>query len=88
MRLEFIRFGLSTSQRVLTGVLQLLGAAGILLFNNLLKLALFSAAGLAVLMLLGFLVRLRIKDDAYKASPALIYMILCCMLSYELFKRL
>jgi len=88
MRSEFARFGLSNSQRIITGVLQLSGAAGILLYVHSGQLALFSAAGLSILMFLGFTVRLRIKDDIYKASPALIYMLLCAMLCYELYKRL
>lgn len=88
MRLEFIRFGLSTKQRIITGVLQLLGATGILLSFWDLRLALFSAAGLSLLMFLGFTVRLRIKDDVYRASPALIYMVLCAILCYEFYKRL
>lgn len=88
MREEFVRFGLTSKQRVLTGILQLLSATGVLLAPWNLKLALFSSVGLAVLMFLGFTVRLRIKDDVYKASPALIYMLLCAMLCYEFYKQL
>jgi hypothetical protein len=88
MRSEFVRFGLSNSQRIITGILQLTGAVGILLYSYSAALAMFSASGLCFLMFLGFTVRLRIKDDIYKASPALIYMLLCAILCYEFYKRM
>ncbi len=88
MRAEFVRFGLTNTQRLLTGILQLLGAAGLLLHPWSIDLATFSAGGLSVLMFLGVLVRLRIKDDVYKASPAIIFMCLCVMLCYALYMRM
>ena len=84
MRMEFTRFGLSTLQRQITGVLQIAGAVGLLLYTYNLKLAAFSAAGLALLMLLGFIVRMRIKDSVYESSPAFIFMVLNGIIAYKL----
>lgn len=86
MRLEFTRFKLSSLQRVITGVLQILGAIGLIYgtFNYYMGMA--AAAGLSVLMFLGFTVRLRIKDGIYKSSPALVYMILCLILLFRFYR--
>jgi hypothetical protein len=84
MRIEFLRFGLSTIQRQITGVLQIVGAIGLLLFNYYLTLSAISAAGLSLLMLLGFIVRLRIKDSLYESSPAFIFMVLNGIITYEI----
>ncbi len=83
MRLEFTRFGLSMLQRLLTGVLQLIGAAGLIvgIFNTYIGIA--ASAGLSLLMLAGFLVRVKIKDGVYKSSPALIFMVLCGIICYK-----
>ena len=75
MKSEFKRFGLEKFG-ALTAVLELMGAAGLLLgilFNVIL---LISAGGLAVLMLLGVGVRIKIKDTFWVTLPALFYMIL------------
>ncbi|PPK95721.1 DoxX-like protein [Nonlabens xylanidelens] len=83
MRLEFTRFGLSMLQRLLTGVLQLIGAAGLIvgIFNTYIGIA--ASAGLSLLMLAGFMVRVKIKDGVYKSSPALIFMVLCGIICYK-----
>ena len=87
MKAEFTRFGLSEWRRT-TGYLQLLGGTGLLagtFFNtNLLAL---SAAGLAVLMLLGFLTRLRIKDSILASSPAFVFMLVNLFLAIYFFKN-
>ncbi|MFT4665651.1 MAG: hypothetical protein ACI9RM_002345 [Ulvibacter sp.] len=67
---EFVRYGL-TKFRILTGVLQLLGAAGLLIglyFNP--KILLFASTGLGVLMICGFIVRLSISDSFFKCLPS------------------
>lgn len=73
---EFRRFGLPDSQRILTGVLQLLGSAG--LFAGLIMPALgfLSSAGLALMMLIAFGVRIRIKDGIVQSAPSLAFMII------------
>ncbi len=83
MRLEFTRFGLSMLQRLLTGVLQLIGATGLIvgIFNT--YIGIMASAGLSLLMLAGFIVRVKIKDGIYKSSPALIFMVLCSIICYK-----
>ena len=69
MRDEFVRFGLERF-RLLTGVLEMLGGAGLLIglaWPPALRLA---AAGLALLMLLGVGVRLRVGDGVRLMLPA------------------
>lgn len=82
--MEFTRFGLSTLQRQITGVFQIIGATGLLLFTYNLTLAAIAAAGLSVLMLLGFITRMRIKDSIYESSPAFVFMVLNGIIAYKL----
>ena len=76
MKFEFRRYGLKNSRK-LVGVLQLLGALG-LLFGSLYSplLQAISALGLSILMILGFLVRIRIRDSLIKSAPSLSYALL------------
>jgi uncharacterized membrane protein len=85
MQKEFIRFGLNNNQRLVTGVLQLIGAIGLLLFKYSLLLATVSATGLSILMLLGVIVRMRIKDSIYESSPAFVFMVMNAIIAYRLF---
>lgn len=85
MQLEFERFGLA-KQRALTGVLQLIGGLGLAIgFYSSFKLAAFSAAGLAILMLSGFVVRLKVKDSVVASAPALMYALLNGYLALRFF---
>lgn len=72
---EFNRYGLN-KYRTLVGYLELMGALGLLLGLKWKILLLMSSAGLSVLMLLGFLVRLKIKDKTTLLLPSFIYMLL------------
>lgn len=66
---EFKRYGLSRFRK-LVGLLEVLGGLGSLIgliYNPLLML---SSAGLACLMLLGVIVRLRLKDSFFLIIPA------------------
>jgi len=79
MAREFERYGL-TKFRVTTGVLQLLGAAG-LLIGFLVPLAgALASGGLATQMLLGFGVRLKIRDRFIQYLPALAYLVISAWL--------
>lgn len=81
MKKEFQRFGYPR-QRLLTGYLQLLGAAGLIIGYAFAPiLALISSIGLSLMMTFGFYVRLRIRDPMIAASPALIYALLNIYLS-------
>ncbi|MDB9913007.1 DoxX family protein [Flavobacteriaceae bacterium] len=73
MEMEFKRFGLEKFGLIII-MLQFLGATGLMVgfvFNPLL---IISSLGLALLMLAGFLVRLKLKDGILVSLPALFYM--------------
>ena len=66
---EFDRYRLP-EQRILTGVLQIAGAAGLVVghFNR--PILLLSAGGLAAMMFLAVVTRFRIRDPLFAALPA------------------
>lgn len=75
MKNEFKRFNLE-KLGLLTIVLELLGATGLLIglkFNLILTI---SSLGLGLLMLFGLIVRLRLKDSIWMSFPAAFFMIL------------
>ncbi len=82
MKSEFKRFGLE-KYGTLTAVLEIIGSIGLLvgLMNNIILL--ISAGGLALLMLLGVAVRLKIKDSLLAISPAFFFMILNGYIFYK-----
>jgi uncharacterized membrane protein YphA (DoxX/SURF4 family) len=71
---EFERFGLARF-RVLTGVLEFLGGAGLLIGLRHPPRLFLPATGLALLMLLGVGVRLKMRDGPPLTSPALLLMV-------------
>lgn len=75
MKSEFQRFGLE-KVGALTAILEILGAIGLLLGLKIHLILLVSAAGLAVLILLGVAVRIKVRDTLWVTLPALFYMIL------------
>jgi hypothetical protein len=82
MKSEFKRFGLE-KLGLLTIILQLLGASGLLLGLMYTPLLLLSSLGLGVLMLLGLIVRIRLKDSLWISIPALFYMFLNFYIFWE-----
>jgi hypothetical protein len=75
MKDEFKRFNLE-QLGLLIVVLEFLGAMGLLVglkFNPILTISSF---GLALLMLFGLVVRIRLKDSIWISLPALFYMVL------------
>lgn len=86
MKNEFIRFKLP-KWRVTTGILQLIGAIGLLIgYWASPLLAGISAAGLFLLMIMGFTVRIKIKDTLLASSPAFFYALINLYLSVYYFK--
>jgi hypothetical protein len=83
---EFKRYGLASYRR-LTGVLQLLGALGLIVGFLVPVLSVISTFGLSLLMFLGFCVRLKIKDSFVKSSPSFFYMALNAYLFWHYFKN-
>ena len=76
MKGEFKRYGLDRF-RVLVGSLQLLGALGLLIGTRRPNVLLVASGGLGLLMLLGFTVRIKIKDSLWLSLPSFFYMAIC-----------
>ena len=72
MKSEFKRFGLEKAG-TLTAVLELLGTVGLLVGLKMQLILLISAGGLAILMFLGFAIRIKVKDSLWKSLPALFF---------------
>lgn len=75
MTQEFQRYGMS-KYRVLTGYLELLGGVGSILGLLYTPIYILSTGGLAMLMLMGVVVRLRIQDPLLQIAPAAVLMTL------------
>ena len=75
MKNEFKRFGLKKFS-LTTIVLQLLGALGLLVGLRFYVFLLIASFGLALLMFLGLLVRLRVKDSFLVSFPSFFYFVL------------
>ena len=67
---DFHRFGLDRL-RILTGVLEVLGGAGLLVGLKWLPALLVSSSGLALLMLIAFCVRVSMRDSVELSLPSL-----------------
>jgi hypothetical protein len=85
MRAEFERFGLAR-QRVLVGLLQLAGAIGLLVGFHFPLIGILAAGGLALQMLLGVGVRVKIRDSFQETLPALFYFFLNAYLCFALLR--
>jgi uncharacterized membrane protein YphA (DoxX/SURF4 family) len=72
---DFHRFGLD-HLRVLTGILEILGGAGLLVGLKWRPALWLSAAGLALLMLIAFGVRLKMRDSVALSTPSFLLMLL------------
>ena len=81
MKSEFKRFGLQPFG-ALTAILEILGAIGLLVGLKIHFILLFSSGGLAILMLLGLVVRLKIKDSLRDCSPAFLFLVINSVLFY------
>ena len=82
MAREFQRYGLARYRKT-TGLLQLAGTGGLTLGFAEPIFGMIAAGGLALQMLLGIGVRLKIRDSLLQASPAILY----CALNACLFVR-
>ncbi len=88
MRNEFIRYGLGRHLKLI-GTLQIAGATGLIAgYFSYPILALMAATGLSVLMLLGFGVRLKIKDTFLQSSPSIIYAMINVYIAVVLYMNL
>jgi hypothetical protein len=87
MKNEFIRFKLE-KLGLFTIILEILGALGLLVGLWYKPLLLFSSGGLGLLMLLGLLVRIKLKDSLWISLPALFYMGLNAYIFFEAIKMI
>lgn len=72
---EFKRFGIEKLGAFIA-ILELLGAVGLLVGLKFLAILLISAGGLAILMFLGVVIRIKVKDTLWVTLPALFFMLL------------
>ncbi|MBT4703929.1 MAG: hypothetical protein HN728_12335 [Flavobacteriales bacterium] len=75
MKNEFKRFGLE-KLGLITVILEILGALGLLVGLKFYLFLAISSLGLALLMLVGLTVRIKLKDSVWVSLPAFFYMIL------------
>ena len=73
MKIEFKRFGLGKIG-LLTIILEFIGAVGLIVGLKFNPLLVVSSFGLALLMLVGLIVRIRLKDTVWVSLPALLFM--------------
>ncbi|MCC5905684.1 MAG: DoxX family protein [Balneolaceae bacterium] len=88
MKDEFMRFGLTDSQRKLTGNLQIAGSAGLLAGLIFPVVGLLAAVGFTAMMLVAFIVRLKIKDSVVQSLPSVIFMLINAWLSIAFYNLL
>tara|TARA_B100000989_G_scaffold292769_1_gene269186 strand:- start:927 stop:1268 length:342 start_codon:yes stop_codon:yes gene_type:complete len=75
MKDEFKRWGISKF-RLIVGVSQFLGGFGLILGFYFPFLTIISSLGLTILMLLGFVLRIYVRDGFLKSFPALLYLLI------------
>lgn len=82
MKNEFKRFGLEKFG-ILTAVLELTGAFGLFIGIQSYTVLVFASGGLALLMLLGVGVRIKMKDSLLVSLPAFFYFLLNTYILYK-----
>ena len=87
MKSEFKRFNLE-KLGLLTIVLEFIGAAGLLIGLKYNPILLIASGGLMLLMFLGTIVRIRLKDSLWVSLPALFYMIINGYIFLEALKKM
>jgi len=75
MEAEFERYGLSRFRRP-TGALEVLGGVGLLVGLLITEVMLVASAGLALLMLLGLVARIRVRDPLLEMVPAAVLLVM------------
>ena len=82
MKADFERFGLRRL-RLMTGALEVLGALGLLVGQVVPELVVASAGGLTLLMALGVMTRLRVRDPWWEALPAGLLMVVNAFIAWH-----
>jgi hypothetical protein len=75
MKEEFERYRLDQFRKLI-GYLQILGGSGLLVGLISLPILVIASGGLALLMMIGFGVRLKMKDGFWKSMPSFLFMLL------------
>lgn len=75
MEAEFERYGLSRFRRP-TGAFEVLGGVGLLVGLLISEIMLVASAGLALLMLLGLVARIRVRDPLLEMVPAAVLLLM------------
>jgi uncharacterized membrane protein YphA (DoxX/SURF4 family) len=75
MKEEFERYGLDKFRQFI-GILQLLGGSGLLIGLAWPLVLIIASGGLSLLMMIGFGVRLKMKDGFWESMPSFIFMLL------------
>lgn len=86
MKADFERFGLSRV-RLLIGVLEVLGAVGLVAGQFINGLAIVSAGGLTLLMVLGLITRIRLRDPVLETLPAGVLMVVNAFITWQALGR-
>jgi len=81
MKNEFKRFGLEKWALTIV-ILEIIGAVGLLVGLKYNFMLVISSLGLALLMLAGVLVRVKLKDSLWISLPAAFYMVLNAFIFY------
>jgi hypothetical protein len=81
MKDEFKRYGL-VKYRTLTGILEMQGGIGLILGLQYKPLMILSSSGLMILMFMGTLVRIRMKDPLVQIIPAFCLMLVNAYILY------
>lgn len=82
---DFHRFGLDYL-RIPTGILELLGGAGLLIGLKWTPATWISSAGLALLMLIAFAIRMRMRDNIAVSLPSFTLILLNLYILYKTVK--
>ena len=82
MKQDFIRFGLSRFTNLI-GILEILGGVGLIIGLKVHGIILLASGGLTVLMLLGFGVRLKMRDGFLLSFPSLFFLIINLYIFHE-----
>ena len=80
---EFRRYGVPQFRRLI-GLLEVAGASGLLLGYLIPVVQVLAAGGLALLMLCGCILRIKIRDSAIQILPAFIFLVLNLFVLFKL----
>lgn len=85
MRQEYVRYGVPQF-RIIVGILQIAGGLGLLAGFAFPPIGHLAAAGLAIMMLCGVVLRIHIKDRFFQTLPAVFYLVLNAYLAFAGFQ--